>query len=332
MRGKWLLISVLAVCAGVALGALSRRYKRPAPAAPAPTGGAAVIATPEARLSGTIRPQHVVSVGAAVSGNVEAFLVDVGQEVFQGQVLARIGAGGLESEREAAVHALESSQDMVSKAEAAVASARMEASRAAADAQRARMDLDRVQKVYVRQQTLHAAGATPRLTYEKAEQEYQAALQEAEIMGKAERAANDNVQEAILALDRARQTLADRNRQLEDAQGALEEAEVRAPVDGLVVGRKGDVGKPAEEAGNDLFQIATDIYALEVVVEPPPPMLKRIHPGQQALVSVLDLQTGGMPGGVKEVKDKEGQVIVEFTSTIPAVRPGMRADVRLKLE
>ena len=58
-------------------------------------------------LSGTIRPQHVVGVGAQVDGVVDAFLVDVGQDVYQGQVLVRIGSQGLDSSREAAASAVD---------------------------------------------------------------------------------------------------------------------------------------------------------------------------------------------------------------------------------
>jgi multidrug efflux pump subunit AcrA (membrane-fusion protein) len=331
MRGKWLMISVLAIGAGIGIGALSmRRGRQVQPGNRAPD--AAVIASAnQVTLTGTIRPQHVVSVGAKVQGNIETFMADVGQEVFQGQVLARIGAGGLESKREAAVHAVESGQDQVSKAEAAVLSARAEASRASADAQRSRNALDRAQKTYARQQTLHNSGATPRLVYEKAEQEYEAELHDFEIMDKAEKAAAENVQSAMDALAGAKKTLEERNQQLEEAQGALEAAELRAPIDGLIVGRKGEAGKPAEEAGDDLFTIATDIYALEVVLEPMPDVVKRIRPGHEALVIVPDLQTGGMPGDVKDVT-KDGRVIVEFASSMPAVKPGMKADVRLKLE
>ena len=35
-------------------------------------------------------------------------------------------------------------------------------------------------------------------------------------------------------------------------------------MDGYVVSRKGEVGANAERLGNDFFQIATDLYALEV--------------------------------------------------------------------
>ena len=331
MRGKWLLISVLAVGAGVALGALSLRHRRP-PEAAAAGRDAAVIATPAPTFGGTIRPQHVAGVGEGLSGEIEAFMANVGDEVYQGQVLARVGSANLESDREAAAQAIESAQQEVAKAEAAVNAARLEASRTNADAQRARMALERAQKTFSHQQTLHTAGATPRLVYEKAAQEFEAAVHESELMEAADHAANDNVRNAQRDLDAARKMLADRNQELEDAQSELEAAEVRSPVDGLIVGRKGEIGKLAAEAGGELFQIATDLYALEVVIEPPPDVLKRIHPGQPALVNVLDLQTGGMPGEVKDVKDKEGQVIVEFNSAMPAMRPGMRAEVRIKLE
>jgi len=245
-------------------------------------------------------------------------------------VLARIGAAGLESEREAAAHSVENAQEQVSKAEALVTSARLEASRASADAQRAQMSLERAEKSYSRQKTLHSAGATPRTTYEKAEQDYESQLQEFDVMDKGRRAASDSVQNALDQVANAKKVLADKNRELEDAQSAFEAAEVRAPVDGLIVERKAEVGKTVQEIGGQLFQIATDTFALQIAVEPEPAVLKRLQPGQQALVNIPDLQTGGIPGVIKEIN--ETQAIVEFNSTIPAIKPGMRAEVRLKLE
>jgi hypothetical protein len=72
------------------------------------------------------------------------------------------------------------------------------------------------------------------------------------------------------------------------------------------------------------------MYALEVALEPEPAILKRIRPGQPALVLVPDLESAGIAGDVKEIKG--AQVLVEFNSTIPAIRPGMLADVRLRLD
>ena len=97
-------------------------------------------------------------------------------------------------------------------------------------------------------------------------------------MDKAARAARETVQGAIEALTRAKKALARSNQQLEDAQGAFDKAEVRSPVDGGG-GAQGRGGQAGAEAGNDLFQIATDIFALEVPLEPRPRCRSALRPG-----------------------------------------------------
>jgi HlyD family secretion protein len=326
---KWVLLSVAVILAGVGAGALAIWFRRPAPP-PLRSVGAAVVVNHEITLHGKIRPQHIVVVVAPVNGLVEALPVEVGQEVYRDQVLARVGAQGLESAREAAASDLEHAQDQVAKAEAAVSTARLEESRADADGQRARLALDRAEKTYSRQRTLFTQGATPRLTFEKAESEYQSLVKEFEIMDAGARAARDQVQNALREVTAKKKIVQDREQQLEEAQGNLQTAEVRSPVDGTVVGRKAEIGKQANEAGGEFFQIATDLYALEVTLEPKPEELQRIRPGQQAMVLVLDLQSQGLQGVVREIKGN--QVVVEFESNLPAIKPGMLADVRLKLE
>jgi multidrug efflux pump subunit AcrA (membrane-fusion protein) len=327
MAGKWLLISVAAVLAGVGAGALSLHWKGRT-AAPSHSSGAALISTAaEVTFSGKLRPQHVTTVGADAEGNVDAFLVDVGDEVFVGEALARIGASALESQREVAAAAATNAEGQVARAESSVASARLEASRADADQQRSKAALEKQRANFERQQTLNRSGATPRLTWEKAQHDFQLAQQDFDLMDKAARLAADQVQAALNALSDAKSGLLQRQQELETAQGNMQSAEVRSPVDGTVVARNGEPGKPAAD---DLFTIATDLYALEVPLEPPPAVLQRLRPGQPALVLLLDLQSAGIAGQVKEIKDN--QAIVEFTCALPAVRPGMRVDVRLKLE
>jgi multidrug resistance efflux pump len=79
----------------------------------------------------------------------------------------------------------------------------------------------------------------------------------------------------------------------------------------------------------DLFQIAVELSSLEVVVEPEPPVLERIRPGQEAVIQVAEIPGEGLPGKVREIKS--GQVVVEFVSPSPAVQPGLTAQVRIKL-
>jgi HlyD family secretion protein len=330
MRGKWVLLSVAAVLAGVAVGALSLWHRRPAPALPVRAPGSAVLLVNQVTLSGTIRPQHIVGVGAQVAGVIDAFAVDLGQDVYQGEVLARIGSQGLDSSREAAASAVDHAQEQVNRADTAVAGARLEQSRADAEAQRARFAMERAETAFSHQQLLFSQGATPRLVYEKAQKEYDSARTEFNVMDKAAHAAAESVQSVLQEVASAQKILADENQRLQESQAAFEAADVRSPVDGLLVGRNGEVGKSAQEFGDNLFQIATDTYSLEVAVEPQPPVLKRLRPGQPALVLVPDLGTPGITGDIKEIKG--AQVVVEFNSTIPAIRPGMVADVRFKLD
>jgi multidrug resistance efflux pump len=330
MRGKWLLVAGVTTIAAVGAGVLSHKLRKPAAPVQAVAPATAVLSRNEITVSGTIRATHVTAVGSTIEGNIEGFLADVGDEVFEGQVLARIGAGNLEANREQAASGVELAQQQVTNAETTLNGARMEASRADADMERARLQVERTQKVFERQTTLNRAGATPKLKYEAAVAEYEAAVKEFEIMDKAARAARDGVKTAEDRLAKAKTSLEERSGALEDAQGAFEAAEVRSPVGGVIVGRHGEPGKPSRDYGEQLFQIATDLFQLEVVADPRADDLKRIYPGQKALVLVLDLQSAGMEGTVKEIKD--GQAIVEFSSSTPAIKPGMRADVRLRFD
>jgi len=67
-----------------------------------------------------------------------------------------------------------------------------------------------------------------------------------------------------------------------------------------------------------------------VTLVPKPEVLKRIVPGMPALVLIPELTNAAVAGDVKAVDGN--QAVVEFVSPMPAVRPGMKADVRLKLD
>jgi len=328
MAGKWLLAAVGGLALGAGGAALSVYWKHRAPAAPIRKSGAALLRTNgETTLSGKIRPQHIVPVMASIEGNLDGFLVEVGQEVFEGQTLARVGASGLELARNAAEAAVAAAQEQMTHTESSLAAARLEASRADAGQTRSRMAFDRAQQVLDRQQTLFRAGATSRQAYEKAQSDFGAARQDSEVTENAARASTELLDSLKNNLTAAQKNLAGRTQELEAAQTNLQSAEVRSPVDGILVARNGEAGKPA---AGELFEVATDLFALEVVLQAPPVLFSKLRPGQQALVLIPDLQSAGMPGTVKQLN--AGEVVVEFECTLPAVKPGMLADVRFKLE
>ena len=331
MFGKWIPVAVGCAVFGLSLGTVVWRGRRHPVAPPAAATAAAIaVARNEVTLQGKIVPRHVTGVGASAPSFIEAFLVEPGQDVYEGQVLARIGAQGLESARDAAQAALERAREQMSQTEAAVAAARLELSRAEADAQRSHALLERAERASTRQQMLFREGAAPRLAYQKALQEYEAATKDYAPIADTVRTQRELIQSGTAEVAAARKIVDDKLRLLAEAQDRLSAAEVRSPVDGYVVSRKGEVGGSVGEPDDELFQIATDLYALEVILEPGTQLLKRIVPGQPALVLVLDLANAAMPGVVGEIKDNS--VVVEFEGTLKAIKPGMRADVRLKLE
>ena len=326
MKGLWALAAVAAIAIGVGAGMYSMRHRK-APPAVVPAA-AALVVPPRITLTGKVRAAHIVPVTVDLMGNIDSFDADVGDEVYQGQQLASIGSTGAETQRADAQAAVEQAQSRVDSAEKAVSAAQLEASRAHADAVRVRADYDRAEKTYERQKTLVAAGATPRLTYEKSERDYESAQQEWDAAEMAERTAGQRVQETLKVLESARKILADKSQDLDAASAAMDAGAVQAPVDGLVVTRNGEVGQPAPPLGSDLFEIATDLYDLEVAVEPAPDVLRHMQPGQPALVIIPDLQGIGLSGQVKAIQDK--QAIIGFESSMPEIRPGMVADVRLQ--
>jgi HlyD family secretion protein len=330
MRGKWVLISVSIVLLAVAAGALSRLRNSSAQATAAPVKTPVAPAPPgELSLAGTIEAQQVTSVEAPSGGTVAEFLVDVGQDVFEGAVLARLSNQGLEAASENARAALELAQSRVEKAGAAIIAARLEATRARADAIRARGEFDRAQRNYQRQKMLHSEGATPRLTYEKSERDYTASQAESDSLEDLARVAENRVGELIKEQETAKRLLEDKLKDAEDAKANLAGAEVRSPVDGVVVERKGEVGRElAPQEQPEFFRIAVNLAELQVRVNPDPGALKRLKPGDPALVIVADLGGEGIAGAVKEIQGN--QAIVTFTSPNPVVKPGMTAQVRIR--
>jgi len=245
MRRKWALLSVAAVVvAGIAAGGVALLRRNRAAAPPARSSGAVSLPASAAglTLTGTIRAQNVVNFGASVKGNIEAFLADVGDEVAEGQSVARVGAAGLESDRENAANAVNKAQDRVTQAEGMVNGAILEESRASAELEKARLTLDKDNKDLTRKTTLIAAGATPRLTYEAAVKVDESAQAAFDIMDKAWRASSDEVRVAQQTLDVEKKTLADAVERLQSVQNDLDETEVRAPADGWLVARQGQIG------------------------------------------------------------------------------------------
>ncbi|MBK9169570.1 MAG: HlyD family efflux transporter periplasmic adaptor subunit [Bryobacterales bacterium] len=300
---------------------------------PAPEPVAAVEAPParpeETSLPGTIRAVHVVDIPPPLDGTIEAFYAETGDQVYEGQILGRMGSAGLEIEREAVQSAEERARERMQTVESQLLSARLEASRARADASRSRSEYDRLDREYRRQKLLYSEGATPKLAVDKVERDFELAKGEFDALDASARISEERVTRLMRDLDDARADMAARSRALDDLEAEAGAGEIVSPIDGQVISRVGVAGErvsPAQVPA--LFRIATDLTQLEVALDVPPPALKELRPGLPALVIVA----GASDGMLGEISRIEGtSAIVSFTATGPA-RPGDTAQVRIKLD
>lgn len=312
----------LAALAGGAYWALS-----PRPAAkPAPRPAANLPPGTEIQLAATLRASSVTAVAAPIDGQIESVLVEPGQPVYEGQPLGRIANSSLDEDQQLAASDLDRAQALVSQLETETIGARADASSARAEAVRTRSESDRLEKDYLHQQLLYKEGAAPRLTFEKAAAEFEAARRARDTRAEAAQAAEQRSAALAKSLEAARQALAEKQEALDAARENAAAADILSPADGLLVAAHRP-GEHVTTAVHDLFQIAVNLAALEAVAEAPPDVTVRIRVGQDAVVSI-DGTPQALPG---KVKSAEGTVVVEFVNPYPSVQPGGAALVRLKL-
>jgi multidrug resistance efflux pump len=289
-------------------------------AAPAPIP----VVPAEISLTGIVQPVQVVKIPVPVDGAVEQFMADVGQHVSEGEVLARIRNPRLAAAQQMTKLDVEQAQNRLSQLESALIAARLEVSRSEADAMRIKSDLGQAEKAFERQKTMFQEGVTPRLTYEKAEHEYTLLKAAAQNLEETARKAADRVDSTTKELDPARKLLAQKTSDLEDAEAETAVGEVNSPADGVVIARRGQLGKPVTPVMSDLFQIAVDPQVLQVVAN----TVARIQPGQTAAFQIENVPAPTM-GTVREVKS--GQVFIDIKNPSPAVTRGMTVQVKIKI-
>jgi multidrug resistance efflux pump len=205
----------------------------------------------------------------------------------------------------------------------------MKASQAKEEAGRVRADFDAAQKAVQRQQMLVREGAGKRLDLEKAQQVLDSLSTRFDGLDKVAKIAESRAAETIKEQDVMRQHLADKTRRLEGAVAQVASGDVVSPASGLVIAKRGEPGEEVTADIEDLFTIATNLTALRVVLQPEPVVLARIKAGQEAIIQVAELGDGIL-AQVGEVRD--GQVLIEFNSPNPIVRPGMTVEVFIKLK
>ncbi len=329
MRGAWPFIGIAVVCVAALIGAY-QYWKKPAPTPKAPSKQQVVLPSgSEIVLNGRIQAASLLKVMPPIDGVVEEISVKAGEEVYEGQILGKITNSTLvENEREASLEA-ERAQIRLNTLESELIAARLEDSRLAAELSRARTSVSKDEKTYQRQSVLKREGATPRMTYEKAASDFESSKRELDSAQALSAAMQDKIQKIVKDIESARKTLAEAQEAHDNTKESLAAANLTSPADGLVTAVKKNAGEDVTKGGDGIIEIAVELGRLTVVLEPEPQFVARLKAGDPALVVLAEVPGDGVPGTVKSVEG--GNVVVEFSSPTPLVRPGATASVRLKL-
>ncbi len=289
---------------------------------------AASAPSAEVTFVGRVQPRTIVNVAPPLEGVLDTYFVELGQEIYQGQLLGRIRNPELDGAQKHGQSELDQAELRVTKLEGEQLAARLESSRAAADQARAHSEVERLQKNYDRQKGLWELGATPRLTWEKAEKDYTDAKADIDKQDAAAKAAAEHETSIDRDLEAANHAVADATKALELARGGAGAAEIHSPADGIVLARKELQGQRVDPSMTDLVQIATDLASLQAVVTPDASVLARIHAGQAAVVRIPEVNPDPMNGTVREVRGAE--VVVDFTSPVAITKLDLTAQVIIK--
>lgn len=228
----------------------------PTATAPAITVAAAVTAELSDRVyaSGRIAPVEEVAVAPQIEGQrIETLLVDLGDWVEQGQVMAELADETL---------ILQRSQLQASQQSALAALAQAEAQLAVAQA-----TADEAVRVRDRTQTLRAEGTSSQAALDQAGAAASSALAQVTATEQAIAAARAQVDLAAL--------------QLENVEINIQRTRITAPVAGLVSARNAQVGAIASAAGQPMFVLIRD-GALELQADLAEQDVLRVMAGQEA--------------------------------------------------
>ena len=316
---------------------------------PAPAGDAVESVT----TTGVVQPTLLVQVGSQLSGDIVEVLVDFNDTVAKGQSLARLDPESFEAAvREAdAALAVARAGEQLRRQAIGQFRARIDAAQAelaVAQAQLVRAQAERNGKVVdlKRTEPLAQRGTMPQKDLDDAKTAVAmsaANVKEAEATVQARQAA---VQSADAELKMARvdlvmaQAASDKQQAaLDVAQADLERTIIRAPIDGVVVGRSVNVGQTvvASLDSPTLFTVAEDIRRMEVHANVDEADIGQIRNGQSATFSVDSYPERSFQGTVRQIRKAPTviQNVVTYTVVIATdnadltLMPGMTALVRI---
>ncbi|MDN5362511.1 MAG: HlyD family secretion protein [Moorella sp. (in: firmicutes)] len=271
--------------------------------------------TQPARVTGTVQAGTTINVTAALPGKLKAVLVNVGDRVSQGQVIAQLDDSDAAARLAQARASVEQAGTAPAQAEAGIKQAEARVKQAEAQAGLDAANLQRIQ-------TLYDQGA--------------ASQQQLDAARTAAAASKENLAAAQGALEAARASLASSQAQIATAEAAVRQAQValdncyiKAPVDGVVAARLLEPGETAQGAVVTLVTTGDLQVEINVTEED----INYLQVGKKVSVEVPAAGNKALEGSVASsspAADKSTRlysVKVAIPDAQAEVKPGMAATV-----
>ena len=303
--------------------------------------------------TGALNASIVVEVGSQLSGQITSMAVDFNDDVKKGQVLAQLDQSTFKEQVASAQASLDSARADARTTEARLARAmidvqqiRMQRTVLAARADVARVGMELATRENKRKASLLEKGAAPAndvLDSLSRKEAAMATLREAEANleahGGSVDAALADVTRIKAEVESAHATIRRLEAQLASARVELERTLIRAPIDGVVVGRNVTQGQTLASSleAKTLFNIAGDLRRMEIHARIDESDISKIALGQDATFTVDSFPGRDFKAKVKQIR-KAPQVVqnvVTYTVVLDvanddyALFPGMTVVARI---
>jgi multidrug efflux pump subunit AcrA (membrane-fusion protein) len=286
------------------------------PAVPVQLRAPAVVERMESvSASGSVEGSETADVAFLVGGRVSRVLVEEGQQVNKGQLLAEIEPTDYRNTFNAAVGQKEAAQATAAKADAGVRKQELE---------QARIDFERSEDEYKRMKTLVERKSLPPNDFQKFEAAYNTSKERYEMALEGTRK-----EDRATAIAEAQAASA----QASEQQKRLNDTRLVAPISGSIGMRKVDPGQTVS-AGTAVFTIV-DLNPAKVRVGVPEADIAKVKLGAKAAITLPSLSGRqfegrvGIIGVASELTSRTYTVKIIVPNPGPVLLAGMVAEARI---
>ncbi len=238
--------------------------------------------------TGTLDAKIKAIISSKISGRIEEVLVDQGDKVVAGQLLVKLDDDQL--------------RQQVKIAQAGIETARSGVDRAKTDLEFAAAVLDMAKKNYARHKTLLPQNATSQAEFEKA------------VEGLA--VAKAGVKRAQAEITESRKKVAEADRTLAFRKSQLEDSQIQAPFNGIILYRERDPGNVVVPGSEILSLISTEILWIRAWIGETE--RAKIKLGQSARVIFRSQPEHPYPGHVARIAVEVDKETREFIADVHA--------------